>query len=412
METSARVVLVEDDEDIRVVAEKALRGSGYEVFSAGDGETGLELVKQKRPDLVILDLMMPRMHGFTVCQAVRRDPSLRHIPILITSAKSYPVDVARACELGADYYLMKPYDIQVLLQTVKTLAGDRSQLAVKFWGTRGSLPTPGAATLRYGGNTACVEVRDGDTIIMLDSGTGAREMGDALAKEFQGRPLHVHLFVSHTHWDHIQGFPFFAPAYRDGNQVDVFSLRGTGRDLREIFTGQMDSSYFPVSLKDMKSKLSFVELNGQVQVGRAEVSHLFLNHPGVAVGFRINVGGKCLVYVTDHEVYTRMSGQHEQHDKLDRQLNEFARKADLYIRDAQYTEEEYATRQGWGHSTWKDALESAHEAGVTQLALFHHDPGHDDTTMDGILSSAREYMNQRGMHFNCFAAADNMLVRI
>lgn len=259
------MVLVEDDEDIRVVAEKALRGSGYEVFSAKDGESGLQLVKEKRPDLVILDLMMPRMHGFTVCQAVRSDPSLRHIAILVSSAKSYPVDVARARELGADYYLMKPYDIQELLLSVKTLAGDRSQVVVKFWGTRGSLPTPGAATLRYGGNTACVEVRDGDTIIMLDRGS---------------------------------------------------------------------------------------------------------------------------------------------------QLNEFARKADLYIRDAQSTEEEYAARQGWGHSTWKDALESAHAAGVTQLALFHHDPGHDDAMMDGIVSSARQYMNECGMHFNCFAAADSMLVRI
>lgn len=412
MQTSARVVLVEDDEDIRVIAEKALRGSGYEVFSARDGESGLQLVKEKRPDLVILDLMMPRMHGFTVCQAVRSDPSLRHIAILVTSAKSYPVDVARARELGADYYLMKPYDIQELLLTVKTLAGDRSQVVVKFWGTRGSLPTPGAATLRYGGNTACVEVRDGDTIIMLDCGSGAREMGEALGKEFKGRPLHVHLFISHTHWDHIQGFPFFLPAYCDGNDVDIFSLRGTGRDLKDVFTGQMDASYFPVSLKDMKSKLNFVELDGRVQVGRAEISHLFLNHPGVAVGFRIEVGSKCLVYVTDHEVYTRMSGKHEQHEKLDRQLNEFARKADLYIRDAQYTEEEYAARQGWGHGTWKDALESAHEAGVTQLALFHHDPGHDDAMMDGIVSSARQYMNERGMHFNCFAAADNMLVRI
>jgi CheY-like chemotaxis protein/phosphoribosyl 1,2-cyclic phosphodiesterase len=412
METSPRVVLVEDDEDIRVVAEKALRGSGYEVFSACDGESGLQLVKEKRPQVVILDLMMPRMHGFTVCQAMRSDPSLRHIAILVTSAKSYAVDVARAHELGADYYLTKPYDVQVLLQTVKTLAGDRSQLLVKFWGTRGSLPTPGAATLRYGGNTACVEVRDGDTIIMLDCGSGAREMGAALGKEFKGRRLHVHLFVSHTHWDHIQGFPFFMPAYCDENHVDVFSLRGSGRDLKEIFTGQMDASYFPVSLKDMKSDLNFVELDGRVKVGRAEVSHLFLNHPGVAVGFRIEVDGKCLVYITDHEVYTRMSGEHEQHKKLDRQLNEFAHKADLYIRDAQYTEEEYASRQGWGHSTWKDALESAHEAGVTQLALFHHDPGHDDAMMDAIMCSAREYMNQRGMHFKCFAAADNTLVRI
>lgn len=184
MEIRTKVVLVEDDEDIRVLAEKALRGGGYEVFSAADGESGLQLVKEKRPALVILDLMMPRMHGFTVCQAVRSDPSLRHIAILVTSAKTYPVDVARA---------------------------------------------------------------------------------------------------------------------------------------REPAT--------PTCTSAMRS--------------------------------------------------TRIPGA-----------------------------------SGLGHSTWKDALESAHRAGAAQLALFHHDPAHDDAAMDRIVSSAREYMNERGMRFNCFAAADNMLVRI
>jgi phosphoribosyl 1,2-cyclic phosphodiesterase/CheY-like chemotaxis protein len=412
MPSNGRVVLIEDDADIRVVAEKALRGSGYELFSAGDGESGLQLIKEKRPDVVVLDLMMPRMHGFTVCQAVKSDPSLRHIPILVTSAKSYPVDVARARELGADYYLMKPYDMRELLDTVKVLAGDHSQLMVKFWGTRGSLPTPGPATVRYGGNTSCVEVRDGETIIMLDCGTGAREMGKALLKEFQGAPLHVHLFVSHSHWDHIQGFPFFVPAHCPGNTVDVFSLHGTGKNLQDIFSGQMDASYFPVSLNNMMSKLSFVELNGQVQVGRAQVSHCFLNHPGVAIGLRIEVAGKSVVYVTDHEPYTRLSGKHQQHEKLDRQVDEFARGADLYIREAQYTEEEYASHQGWGHGTWKDALESAQQAGARQVALFHHDPDHDDAAIDEIVASARKYMDERGMRFNCFAAGDNLLVRI
>jgi phosphoribosyl 1,2-cyclic phosphodiesterase len=237
-------------------------------------------------------------------------------------------------------------------------------------------------------------------------------MGNALAREFQGSQVHVHLFVSHSHWDHIQGFPFFLPAYCAGNAVSVFSVRGTAKGLKDLFTGQMDASYFPVSLNDMKSKMDFVELDGPVQVGKADVSHMFVNHPGVAVGFRIDVGGKSLVYITDHEAYTRMSGKHEHHEKLDRQVDDFARGADLYIRDAQYTEEEYATHRGWGHGTWKDALESAHNAGAAQLALFHHDPDHDDATMDGIVSSARKYMDERGMSFNCFAAADNMQVRI
>ena len=403
------IVLADDDADIRRIVELRLRMAGYRILTAADGEAGLQLIKAEKPRVAMLDLMMPRKHGFTVIQEIRSDPELRSVFIIVGSAKTYAPDVRRAKELGADLYLTKPYDMDALIRTLKeaTVAAS-SALLVRFWGTRGSIATPGRATLRYGGNTACTEVRCGETVVLLDCGTGAREAGLALSREFKGRPIHIHVFVSHTHWDHIQGFPFFMPAYVPGNRVSICSLRGSDKSLERVFTGQMDSSYFPVDLRDMFAQLQFVELEGPpLQVGEVQVSHIYLNHPGIAIGFRINWRGKSVVYVTDHEPYVRLSGDNEFNRKLDREIDAFAGGADLYIREAQYTEEEYSTKKGWGHSTWKDALESAQAAGVRRLSLFHHDPMRDDDALDQMIASCHGYMKECGMSFDCTAAAEN-----
>jgi phosphoribosyl 1,2-cyclic phosphodiesterase len=236
-----------------------------------------------------------------------------------------------------------------------------------------------------------------------------REAGLALNREFQGRPLQVHIFVGHTHWDHIQGFPFFLPAYVPGNQISICSLRGSDKSLEQIFTGQMDSSYFPVDLRAMFAQLQFIELAGPpLQIGEAQVSHTYLNHPGLAIGFRVAGRGKSVVYLTDHEPYVRLSGDNAHNRKLDSEIDTFASGADLYIREAQYTEEEYyAHKKGWGHSTWKDALESAQAAGVRRLSLYHHDPLRDDAAIDQMVASCHAYMKEHGMNFECTAAAES-----
>jgi phosphoribosyl 1,2-cyclic phosphodiesterase/CheY-like chemotaxis protein len=408
-----KIVIVDDDADIRRIAELRLRIAGFSVFTAEDGEAGLRLIQAERPRVVILDLMMPKMHGFAVCQAIRSDPSLQGTFIIVASAKTYTTDIKKAKALGADLYVNKPYDLDGLVDTINTaLASSRAAIAVRFWGTRGSIPTPGRTTLRYGGNTSCVEVRCGETVMLFDCGSGAREAGLSLAREFKGRDLQAHLFVSHAHWDHIQGFPFFAPAYGPGNRLTLYSVRGADKSLEKIFTGQMDSSYFPVDLTDMMAQLEFVELEGPFELGGARISHQYLNHPGLAVGFRIEAEGKTVVYLTDHEPYCRLSGDNDHNRKLDREVDEFARGADLYIREAQYTEEEYPAKRGWGHSTWKDAVDSAHAAQVQRLMLYHHDPMHDDDFLDQVVASCHTYMREQGMTFECAAAADYQQVSI
>jgi phosphoribosyl 1,2-cyclic phosphodiesterase/CheY-like chemotaxis protein len=417
---SRRILIIDDDADVRRLAQMRLQLAGYEILEAVDGEAGLETLRAERPPVILLDLMMPKVHGFAVCQEIRKDPELRDTYIIASSAKRYPVDIRKAMEMGANSYLIKPYEMEELLEKVSEAfvaletqpePAAREQpytFYLRFWGTRGSIATPGPKTLRYGGNTSCVEVRHAGRILMLDCGTGARELGVALRREFEGKPLEVDLFVSHAHWDHIQGFPFFQPAYQCGTKIRIYSLRGADKSLEKVFTGQMDGSYFPVELSDLKGRLEFHELAGPIELDDIRITHFGLNHPGMAIGFRFEAAGKALVYLTDHEPYCRLAGENELNRRLDRELDDFARGADLYIREAQYTEEEYEHKRGWGHSTWRDAVDSAQAAGVKRLCLFHHEPLHDDIALDNILSASWEYMKARDMKFECVMAADGM----
>ena len=419
-----RILIIDDDADVRRLAQMRLQLAGYEVLEAADGEAGLAKLRAERPAVILLDLMMPKVHGYAVCQQIRGDAELRGTYIIASSAKRYPVDVRKAMELGANTYLIKPYEMDELMQKVEEAFAavearpEEAALAqpftffLRFWGTRGSIATPGPKTLRYGGNTSCVEVRHGRRILMLDCGTGARELGVALHRDFGEKPLEVDLFVSHAHWDHIQGFPFFQPAYQHGNKIHIYSLRGSDRSLEKVFLGQMDGSYFPVELSELEGRLDFHELDGPVDLDDIHVTHCGLNHPGMAAGFRFEAGGKSLVYMTDHEPYCRLGGDNEMNRRLDRELDEFARGADLYIREAQYTEQEYPAHRGWGHSTWRDAVDSAQAAGVKRLCMFHHDPMHDDIALDNILSASWEYMKARDMKFECLMAADAMELQI
>jgi phosphoribosyl 1,2-cyclic phosphodiesterase len=407
------VLIVDDDPAILTVASKRLHAEGVRTMTAENGADGLRMAKEHRPDVVVLDLMMPGMHGYTLIQEIRNDPAQEHVRILVTSAKTYSSDIERTRRLGADRYLSKPYNLQEFWNTIAELLGETQRpFTVRFWGTRGSVATPGQATNKYGGNTACTEVRCGDQLLILDAGTGIRILGLSLLREFQQRPIRGHIFVGHTHWDHIQGFPFFAPAFNSSNEFTIYSLHGAEKPLHKIFRGQMDSDYFPVLLSEMKGKLNFCELESEVTLGDIRVSFIFLNHPGLAVGFRISFGGRSLVYLSDHETFARLAPPGPVPNPLDAKIEQFAETADLLICDAQYTEEEYLQKKGWGHSTFLDALERAARAKVKRLAIFHHDPGHDDAFLDGIHEFCQKTIAERSYSFSCFLAQEGTTVEL
>lgn len=260
-------------------------------------------------------------------------------------------------------------------------------MRIQFWGVRGSIPVPGPTTVRYGGNTSCVSVQIQGHWVVFDAGTGIRPLGRRILSE--NGDLDISLFLSHVHWDHIQGFPFFAPAMQSRAKLTVHGSDSHDRTLASIVHGQMEGPNFPVSLQQMGAQVGFrplaegaiVPIHDERGTPFASVANARLNHPNGVLAYRLveSSTGASVVYATDTE---HIPG------RIDESLVELARNADLLIYDGMYTPEEYPARQGWGHSTWTEGLRVARAAGVRHLAIFHHDPERTDDQLDELARSA------------------------
>jgi phosphoribosyl 1,2-cyclic phosphodiesterase len=272
-------------------------------------------------------------------------------------------------------------------------------MRIKFWGVRGSTPAPQPENMRYGGNTSCVEVRLGDSLYIFDCGTGFRVLGQALRREFNGRPLSAHIFVSHFHWDHIQGLPFFAPLYDNRQNRFLFHCSSRTRSLKQVFEEQMAAPYFPVGLSEMQARQDFYDIEEcRIQLGDVSLQTMWLNHPQGCMGFRLESKDGVMVYATDNEPGDPF---------FDKNLRKLAAGADVLIYDAQYLPEEYeARRRGWGHSHWREAVNVVMESGAKELVLFHHDPDHDDACIDKVVKEARNY------YARVRAAAEGMEIEV
>jgi phosphoribosyl 1,2-cyclic phosphodiesterase len=243
--------------------------------------------------------------------------------------------------------------------------------------------------LRYGGNTSCVEVRAGDDLLILDAGTGIRALGDDWRKEFGARPINASLLISHMHWDHIQGLPFFSPAYSPNDRIRVIGAHGRRAVLERALKNQMSPLNFPVGLDQMQGVLGVEELSSDhAQLGRFSIRVTELNHPGGCAGFRIEADGSTVAYLPDHEPYHSASAKDI--DPRTRALVEFVRDVDLLILDTQYTAAEYENRVGWGHGSLPESVALAVAADVRRLALFHHDPSHNDGQIDQMVAAAQK----------------------
>lgn len=259
------------------------------------------------------------------------------------------------------------------------MSNPKNQFTVHFWGVRGSIACPGSETVRYGGNTPCVEMRVGGTRLIFDGGTGLRVLGLSLLSQM---PVEAYIFFTHSHWDHIQGFPFFVPAFIKGNRFHIYgAIAPNGSTIEQRLNDQMLHPNFPVPLQIMAAQLEFndIIIGQPVQIGDITVENALLNHPGEAVGYRVNWQGYSAAYITDTEHLP---------DRLDENVLWLARNADVIIYDATYTDEEYysekSSKIGWGHSTWQEAVKVAKAANVKRLVIFHHDPLHNDDFLDRV----------------------------
>jgi phosphoribosyl 1,2-cyclic phosphodiesterase len=269
-------------------------------------------------------------------------------------------------------------------------------MKVRFWGVRGSIPTPGAEFVKFGGNTSCIEVDDDSgSAFVFDSGTGIRSCGLDLARR---KIKNVHLFITHTHWDHIQGFPFFTPAYIPGTSIHIYGPIHFEKKLKHIMDLQMDYAYFPVSMQQLNAKIDYSDLKeAKIQVGETLITTKYSNHPVTGLCYKIQSGGRTLVYSGDTEPYYnslstgtdplafREENADENVDDIVRERNSAHRDfctSDLLIHDCQYTEEEYEKYKGWGHSPMETVIKMAIESGVKKLVLNHHDPAHSDAMLE------------------------------
>ena len=429
------ILIIDDDLSCRRPAVEMLRRDGWTVFEAEDGESGLALACQHRPDVILCDLLMPRSNGYQLIRAVRAQPDLRAAKIVVMSGRDFAADRQSAEEVGVDGYLLKPIEFATLRQVLADLEtagppvpqGAEKSAAetlvepvavvsaahttrVKFWGVRGSIPTPGPSTVFFGGNTACVELRVDGQLIILDAGSGIRPLGQALAAEYGERPLDITLLISHTHWDHIQGFPFFLPAYRAKNHVRILGYEGAMDGLASTLAGQMESPYFPIAFKQMPGNIVIEELKEMTfQLGPLRVEACFSNHPGVCVGYRIFSSSGSVVYLPDNECFNEQTETVHGSSlprTIEEKLAKFIAHADVLITDAQYTADEYRQHVGWGHGCVDDVVRFAIAGGVKRLYLFHHDPEHDDRTISSMLMHARELADAAGSSIRIEAARE------
>ena len=288
-------------------------------------------------------------------------------------------------------------------------------LRLQFWGTRGSVPSPGPRTVRYGGNTPCVELRTSeDWLVILDAGTGIRELGRSLMERANGSRVAGDIFVTHAHWDHIQGLPFFAPIFQRGNHFTIWGSKSMETSIDRVVRDQMSPVVFPVTFEQLDAVIDFRELAEEECSGRGyTVRAMQVRHPGGALGYRFTDGngdGRALVYISDNELdgEVRYDAPANWRDDLVR----FVSGARVLVHDTMYTAEEYRNHRGWGHSTYDDALELALDAEVEVLVLFHHKPERTDDEVDRCADRLREEVARRGRRLEIVAAAEGLTLTV
>jgi phosphoribosyl 1,2-cyclic phosphodiesterase/ActR/RegA family two-component response regulator len=426
------VLLIEDDVESRKRIARLFARHEWDVLETEDGKPGIELAFAKRPELIVCDLLLPKMSGLQVCRAIRE--KLDAPKIIIIAGRNYDIDRDAVLEAGGDGYFVKPLKWEKLAAVLKRprrrpgkLTGRESpalkfhppSTRIKFWGVRGSIPVPGPSTIGYGGNTTCVEIRTDGEIIIMDAGSGIRELGLSLEKEFGNAPINLTLLLTHTHWDHIQGLPFFLPAYKAKNTIRVLGYEGARAGLATILAAQMEVPFFPVSWKDLPGTIKIQELKKmEFSIGKTRVRSRFLNHPGVCAGYRLFTREGSIAFLPDNEPFEPLKLKLAARDGIHlhraraqavvqrSKLVEFLKDADVLILDAQYTDEKYQDHIGWGHGALSRVVSLALEARAKKLFLFHHDPAHDDHQLDEMLERARLLVLESGRPLEVEAARE------
>ena len=397
------VYLVDDDPDVMLILKYLLEEHEAKVSTCSSSTKALAEIIENKPDLVILDLMMPEMDGFDMCRLLRQEPSLHNMKIVIFSGKAYEHDKQRALSFGADAYLTKPLIDEEFLKNILDILEEKIELS--YWGVRGTLPVPGEKSLRYGGNTICISLQfPRGNLFILDAGSGIKQFSDHLmGKQIQG--LHANILISHPHWDHINALPFFVPLYIAGNEFEIFGASHGHVTMRELISAQMDGVYFPIRIKEFAARTYFHDLKEEeIKIDAIKVKTMLLSHPGTCLGYRLEYKDRSVCYITDNELFPEGSKNYNRN--YWEKLTAFVHSSDVLITDTTYTDEEYVQKASWGHSSVSQVVKLAHNAKVKALHIIHHDPDQSDDDIDSKLEITKKLLKELNSKTKCIAPSE------
>ena len=401
--------VLDDDPIITSMVNTILTDAGNRVETCNDSTLALEAIISSKPDCVLLDIMMPGIDGLELCQKLRQQESLADLCIIMFSAKSYDFDRKRSFQFGANGYIHKPFDVNTFVSDLESILHD--EITLDFWGVRGTLPVPGHNSLRYGGNTSCVTLRfQKERLFIFDAGTGIKVLSDYMAKLYKGK-ISGKLFISHSHWDHINAIPFFAPLYKPGNEFEICGPAQGNVTVMDMVSAQMDDVYFPITINEFGARVYFQDLReDSYELDGIEVQTMMLSHPGYCLGYRINYKGRSICYITDNEMFPEDHDYHD--DAYNKKLENFVRGADALITDSTYFDEEYTPKAGWGHSCLSEVTRLAHNAEVKVLYLFHHDPDQSDDDIDRKLETVNNALLKLNSKTVCLAPTESSTFKL
>ncbi|MES2198681.1 MAG: response regulator [Chlamydiota bacterium] len=443
MEHLKKKILIADGSD-RFFAQikNDVKSHAFIIETTTEGSDCLQKLETFKPDLVIVDFMLPKIHGIEILKAVKTSPLSSSVGVILTCYHGMIQNYRCAAKLGADYFLEKPYEASSFFKLVdlffqgdlklnpfpekkhdteipSTPLSDRptENSYLKFWGTRGSNPVAGMEYVQFGGNTPCLEVRHGKDLVIIDAGSGLRALGQELGAQSN---IDLNILISHTHWDHLLGFPFFLPLYQPKRKITIFTPVGFEKNTKELFTDMLAYAYFPVAINDIQSKLTFENLRDSeiLTFGSITVSTQYAFHPGSTLCFKLDVAGKKIGYVTDNEF---LLGCQLPPPKIEKQedlfipyapLIQFLQGCDILVHEAQYTPEEYLAKEGWGHSSVYNACVLMKKARIKHWIVTHHDPRHTDAMLLEKKKLHIQALKEIGHHCEVQFAYDGMLLSL
>lgn len=389
--------MIDDDIAICDLLRRSVEKKDYVFDSQNRMEGALKYIEENRPDLILLDLHLPDGSGLHLAKDLRRNPKISDIPVFMLTTREFSIERDLALQAGVSAFLQKPLDMDDFINRIEETLSDTVDL--KFWGVRGSTPCANRENMIYGGNTSCMQliIPHTDELLIFDSGSGIRNLGNNVMgsnKIIQGR-----IFITHAHWDHIQGFPFFKPVYLPNNSFDIHLPEQLHGGAKDVLSGQMTYTYFPVTPEMLQAKLSYHTQNPRLQdFGAYKIEFMLSNHPVATAIYKIYTQGKVIIYCPDNELIPEENGQKI---PFREHLRHFIKNADVVIHDGQYDRETYPAKKHWGHSAWEDAVEMCAGCNVKNVFLTHHDP---DST-DRILAALDQNIQQYSNHFDSLQLA-------